>query len=108
MFHDSHKLDHIVPQSLDTWKGVFREFLVGSNAGLGSRNSDMRLVDAGRSRLGRAGMFELVAFSGRRVPEPSIVYRRDREILCNARNPCRETLDALAARDDHRDLKLIV
>lgn len=107
MFHDSHELDNIVPESLDTWEGILGEFLVGSNAGLGSRNSDVRLVNAGRSRLGRAGVLELVRFSSRRVPESSVVYRRDGEILGNALDPCGEPLNALAARDDHRDLKSI-
>lgn len=76
MFHDRHKLDDIVPQSLDTWKGILREFLVGTNAGLGSRDSDVRLVDTGRSRLGRTRVLERVSLRGRGVPEPRIVYGR--------------------------------
>ncbi len=45
VFHQSHELDRIVTQLLDSWQDIFLEFLVGSDGFLFLRHADMRFID---------------------------------------------------------------
>lgn len=58
--------------------------------------------------VGRVSMLELVGVLGGRVPEPSVINRRNVKILSDAFDPRWEAVDHLAARRRHGNLELRV
>ena len=107
MLHDSHELDNIVSQFRNPREGVLGELLVRPDASFGRRDSDMPLVDTDTSRLGRGLVFGLIDLLGGWVPESSIVYGGDGEILSDATNPGRDPLSSFAGRKNERYLAWI-
>lgn len=92
MLHDSHELDDIVSQMLDSRQDVGRELLVGRNLGLGRRDANVCLVDACACGLRWFRMLEDILLVLGRVPKSGIVDGGDGELLCDACNPCGDAL----------------
>jgi hypothetical protein len=100
VLHNSHQLYGVVSQVLNSFKDILGEFLIRPHTGLLSRDSNMAFVDLDRLGLLRFGMLPNVALSRGRVPETSIINRRDGKILCDSSDPRRYPLDAFAGRED--------
>jgi hypothetical protein len=104
MLHDGHQLYGIVTQSMYPRKHICREFFIGANTVFGRRNSNMGLIYSYRSWLRRTRVFKLVSFRQRWVPETCFISRREGQILGNASNPGRDTLDTSTRGCDHGNL----
>ena len=104
MLHNSHQLYSVVSQVLDSFQDILGEFLICPHTGFLSRDSNVAFIDPDRLGLLRLRVLPSVALSWGRVPETSIIDRRDGNILCNSSNPCRYPLDAFTGREDHGDL----
>ena len=68
----------------------------------------MCLVHSGTGRLGWSGMLKLVSLFSGRVPESSIICRRDIKILGYVFDPRREAINTFARREGKRDLVQLV
>lgn len=105
MLHDSHELDSVVAQRLDSRKHVLRELLVRRDFLLGRRYADMGLVHTNTKGLLRSSVFEDVSLRLWRVPEASIVRWRDREILRDVRDPRGQSVYLLSIWQHQQDLE---
>jgi hypothetical protein len=104
VLHDSHKLDDVVSKLLDTRKGIFGEFLVGSNAGLRGGDPNMSFVDFGAFDWRRSRVFEGILLGFGRVPKTRVIHGRHAQILSDAPDPSRNTFNAFTRRKNHRKL----
>lgn len=89
VLHHSHELNDIVTEILDPGKHVLGELLVRSHPLVGSRDTDVSLIDTETGGLCWALVLKLILLRGRRVPEASIVGWRHRKVLGNILDPSR-------------------
>ena len=94
MFHDSHQLDGVISQILDSTKNIAGEFPVSTDARFRCGNADVSLIDPDILRLLRPGILENIFFFGRRIPESSIINGRDSQVLGDPFDPSWQSLDA--------------
>ena len=101
MFHNGHQLNGVITQVLDTGEDVLRELLVCADSSLWSRDTDVSFINLCSLGLGGTFVLEDIYFTGGWVPESRVVNRRNGKVLSNACDPCRQTFNSLATRDDH-------
>lgn len=89
VLHDSHKLDHIVSKIPNPWQNVLGKLFICANSALGGGDPDVSLVYSDIVCFLWTRIFECISFRNGGIPEPSVVYRRDIEVLRNTANPCR-------------------
>lgn len=101
MLHYGHELDGVVSQGMDSREDVSGELLVSTDAPLRGGYADVSLVDPDARWLWGRLVLEDVGRLGRGVPESCLVDRRDGQILCDALDPGRNTLDTLSRWYNH-------
>lgn len=107
MLHDSHKLNDIVAQVLDTREHILRELLVRRNLWFRAGNANVRLVDPGTLRLWRAWVLPLVLCG--RVPETGVVDRAHVQVLGHPLDPSWKPLcSGMVVGNNHADLEFAV
>lgn len=99
---DGHELDGIVSELLDAREDIGGKLLKLTHAGLGRADADMGFVQADRLGLWWSRILELVLLWW--VPEDGIVDGANGEVLDDSLDPGRETVDALTAWLQHRNL----
>jgi hypothetical protein len=108
MLHDSHQLNHIVSQVLNSGEHVLGELLVTRNSLVWAGDTDVRLVYTSTCGLLRPSVLELVGLGSWRVPETGIVCGRHGKILCHVLDPSWESIDMFAVGQVKRDLEMRV
>lgn len=105
VLHDRHELDDVVAQMMDSRQCVLCELFVGSDLGVGRRDTNVGFVDTSTLWLRGLGVLESVTLVLRRVPEARIVDGRDVQVLGDSGNPCRYALlSGVIVGDDEGDL----
>lgn len=104
MLHNGHQLDSIVAQTLNARQHVLRELFVSGHPCIRGRDTNVSLVDTQALGLLGPAMLEGVALVGGRVPEYSVVYRGDVQVLDDSLDPGWDSVDTLAAGENHCDL----
>jgi len=104
MLHDSHQLNNIVSQMVYSRQHILCELLVQRHSQLWGRDSNVCFVDSCGEGLLRSRVLEHITFGGRRVPESTVINRRDVQILSDICDPSWDSFNSFAGGQDHGNL----